>query len=312
MKPQLLLPKRYYLLILSFGILSICEAQIYPLITEGKIWSNLVDEYRADTIPLIATHFIKTLEVQITSYEENYRICELQRSDKEDMSDWYDYGTLIEDGQMVFYQKSNGYLELLYDFGAVKGDSFYVYDGPKIRFYTYPEKVFLRVDSVDTISIQGIARKRIMLEGHNAYGHSVEETWISGIGSLSGILFNGSFAVGYDGSYLRCLNQGDTLLYKYPYAEDCFYSNHVGMIGTYGISEKIEIFPNPTADLITIESDKADRIEILITSLNGQLILSREMEGTTHQLDLSSFEKGVYFITIRSQDFVTTRKIIKL
>jgi hypothetical protein len=36
------------------------------------------------------------------------------------------------------------------------------------------------------------------------------------------------------------------------------------------------------------------------------------MEGTTQQLDLSSFQSGVYFITIRSKDFVTTRKIIKL
>ena len=31
-----------------------------------------------------------------------------------------------------------------------------------------------------------------------------------------------------------------------------------------------------------------------------------------YQLDLSSFRKGVYFITIRSKDFVTTRKIVKL
>jgi hypothetical protein len=36
------------------------------------------------------------------------------------------------------------------------------------------------------------------------------------------------------------------------------------------------------------------------------------MEGKSHQIDLSSFQKGVYFITIRSKDFVTTRKVIKL
>ena len=49
-----------------------------------------------------------------------------------------------------------------------------------------------------------------------------------------------------------------------------------------------------------------------ITSLNGQLLLSQELKGPTHYLDLSSFQKGVYFITIRSKDFVTTRKIVKL
>jgi hypothetical protein len=36
------------------------------------------------------------------------------------------------------------------------------------------------------------------------------------------------------------------------------------------------------------------------------------MEGTSHQLDLSSLQKGVYLISIRSKDFVTTRKVIKL
>ena len=36
------------------------------------------------------------------------------------------------------------------------------------------------------------------------------------------------------------------------------------------------------------------------------------MDGTTHQLDLSSFRSGVYFLTIRSRGFVTTRKMIKL
>jgi hypothetical protein len=44
----------------------------------------------------------------------------------------------------------------------------------------------------------------------------------------------------------------------------------------------------------------------------GPILIRQEIEGTSHQLDLSSFQKGVYFITIRSKDFVTTRKIIKL
>jgi len=36
------------------------------------------------------------------------------------------------------------------------------------------------------------------------------------------------------------------------------------------------------------------------------------MDGPTLQLDLSSLQKGIYFITIRSKDFLTTRKIVKL
>ena len=72
------------------------------------------------------------------------------------------------------------------------------------------------------------------------------------------------------------------------------------------------IYPNPTNDLLTIETNKPGSYYIEITSLNGQLISSFEMEGPSHQVDLSPIPKGVYFITIRSEDFVTTEKIIKL
>jgi Leucine-rich repeat (LRR) protein len=75
---------------------------------------------------------------------------------------------------------------------------------------------------------------------------------------------------------------------------------------------KVSIFPNPTMKLLTVETSNSNQYHFEITSLNGQLLFSIEMEGTTHHLDLSTFESGVYFITIRSKDIVTTRKIVKL
>jgi hypothetical protein len=75
---------------------------------------------------------------------------------------------------------------------------------------------------------------------------------------------------------------------------------------------QIWIFPNPTNTILTIETGTSNLYNIEINSLNGQLLFNRDTEGPTHQLDLSSFQTGVYFITIRSKDFVTTRKIIKL
>ena len=76
--------------------------------------------------------------------------------------------------------------------------------------------------------------------------------------------------------------------------------------------EKLTIYPNPTNNLLTIESDQSDHYSIEITSLNGQLIYSTEMEGTSIQIDLSPLHKGIYFITVRSKEFVRTEKIIKL
>ncbi len=78
------------------------------------------------------------------------------------------------------------------------------------------------------------------------------------------------------------------------------------------INTGISIYPNPAHDLIIIETNKVGQYSIELNSINGQLIYSTKMEGPTHQIDLSSFQKGVYFITIRSRDFVKTEKIIKL
>lgn len=74
----------------------------------------------------------------------------------------------------------------------------------------------------------------------------------------------------------------------------------------------INIYPNPTHTSFIIQTVTSDLINLDIVSINGQLLFSQEMLGTTHQIDLTSFQKGVYYITIRSKDFVTTRKIIKL
>jgi hypothetical protein len=77
-------------------------------------------------------------------------------------------------------------------------------------------------------------------------------------------------------------------------------------------TEKFNIYPNPTSDLLTIETKSRGHNSIEITLMNGQLLYSDEIEGpTVHQIDLTSFQKGIYFVIIRSRDYVRTEKIIK-
>jgi lysophospholipase L1-like esterase len=74
----------------------------------------------------------------------------------------------------------------------------------------------------------------------------------------------------------------------------------------------VDIFANPVTDFLTFKTNNPERLFISFFSLNGQLILNRVLEGSFHKIDVSSFQKGVYFINIRTKDFVTTRKIVKL
>ncbi len=77
------------------------------------------------------------------------------------------------------------------------------------------------------------------------------------------------------------------------------------------LTDQVRIYPNPTSAELTIEAEVAGQCSIEITSPVGQLIISDKMEGTAHEIDISSFRKGIYFITIRSKDFVKTEKVIK-
>jgi len=73
----------------------------------------------------------------------------------------------------------------------------------------------------------------------------------------------------------------------------------------------IRIFPNPANNLLTIEKEKPDRYSFEITSLNGQKIQSGTYAGQSQQIDISSFQGGIYLITIQSQDHVITKKFTK-
>jgi predicted GH43/DUF377 family glycosyl hydrolase len=95
---------------------------------------------------------------------------------------------------------------------------------------------------------------------------------------------------------------------KIGYAESMETTGGTDMYHT----DRLIVYPYPTDGLINIKLVEPGEYVVNITSLNGQLVDSREIEESAHQFDLSSFRKGIYFITIRSNGFITTRKIIKL
>jgi hypothetical protein len=82
--------------------------------------------------------------------------------------------------------------------------------------------------------------------------------------------------------------------------------------GERSAEKGVSVYPNPANDLLTIQSARSQRMNIEIISLNGQYILSKVFEGTTHQLDISTLQKGVYFVTIITEEFVITKKVVKL
>jgi len=81
---------------------------------------------------------------------------------------------------------------------------------------------------------------------------------------------------------------------------------------TVASADQLSLFPNPTNNQITIQTMAPGDYFMEIFSMSGQSIYSRNFLGISTRIDLSSFQKGIYIITISSEDFVTTEKIIRL
>jgi len=78
------------------------------------------------------------------------------------------------------------------------------------------------------------------------------------------------------------------------------------------MQDELSIYPNPATDQLTIETGNIREFSVEIASINGQKLMSRSLSGYKNQIELSSLQKGVFFITVRSKDFVTTKKVLKL
>jgi hypothetical protein len=72
------------------------------------------------------------------------------------------------------------------------------------------------------------------------------------------------------------------------------------------------MFPNPTKGILIIEKAIPGQASIEIHSVTGQLILRKDMKSNSKKIDLSDFSRGIYFVTVRSVEFIRTERIIKL
>ena len=76
-------------------------------------------------------------------------------------------------------------------------------------------------------------------------------------------------------------------------------------------SSRMRCFPNPTDGIIEVSAPESGIYTIEIKSLTGQLIHSGILSGKSKKLDLSAYRDGVYFVTLRNEEYIETRKIIR-
>ena len=78
------------------------------------------------------------------------------------------------------------------------------------------------------------------------------------------------------------------------------------VVNNYAINTKI--YPNPTQDYITIESENVDQVEVL--DICGRELFATEVRGIL-TIDMKEYEAGVYFVRLHSNGSTSVQKVIK-
>jgi len=74
----------------------------------------------------------------------------------------------------------------------------------------------------------------------------------------------------------------------------------------------INVYPNPTTDIITIESSlNSKNATVYIYNIQGQLLLQQPVENYKMEIDISGFCKGVYLVRALGEDVNVVKKIMK-
>ena len=86
--------------------------------------------------------------------------------------------------------------------------------------------------------------------------------------------------------------------------------NDINITGINKINTEISIYPNPTNGLININFDK--NIEkIIVSNVSGKVVKEININSNNYIIDLSNQTKGVYIISIITDNSVITEQVIK-
>ena len=161
------------------------------------------------------------------------------------------------------------------------------------------------VSSIDSILVNNNYRKRFWLSvlGSNVSTDSAYVALIEGEGSTFGLMSTKLFPPFEAGGILNGFS--DTVHYNHAPA-------YCGI--TVGVQEllqaaTIQIYPNPTTNIITIESLQKSTIEIL--NIQGQTIQQQLIQQGKTDIDISGLAKGVYLLRLNSNNMTEATKFVK-
>lgn len=200
---------------------------------------------------------------------------------------------------------------VLYDFTLDVGDTIY-----------YSTNLFYQLDyykvvnSIDSVNVSGQFRKRWHLT--NSY-FNFPDTWIEGIGSVYryGLLYPNDPDIVMDGSnpYFGCFSH-DAITYIEE--SNCYgtcpctdWLVEISEIDKN--SEGVNLFPNPTGNIVTIETQEDYKMYsyVELYTYNAQLLKKIKIVSKKTEINLDELNKGIYFIKLIGYEKTIWKRIMK-
>lgn len=197
---------------------------------------------------------------------------------------------------------------MIYDFNLQPGDTFYL---NSVYWYSPGPGARIVVDSVDTISVQRVPRRRLFLRSgnHNRF------KWIEGIGG-DGYPFDPFLNSGGadHGQALLCYFENGLDIYHgegYPRVNNCDTAPPPISIEEAITPPEVRVWPNPANDKIKIALSGGQSLGwVEIYSSSGILERRVSVDADEFLVDISQLKQGLYFLSIRSEKGVVTKKLM--
>jgi hypothetical protein len=193
---------------------------------------------------------------------------------------------------------------LIYDFNVCIDDTFEICN----PLFDPDNNIKVYVSDSTSVNFAGEVRTKYTITSKDL---QISEVWISGIGSLSGIIRSGIAVSGITGTNpeLLCLHQSNNNIYLNPGYTNCDGSTGLNYIASYF---DLQVFPNPFPDKISIKSARPF-IQLKVYSIIGKEVYSEKaLYNKDRTVVLSNLSNGLYILQVQLSDHsIHSFKILK-
>lgn len=206
-------------------------------------------------------------------------------------------------GKAWFYDSYNNTEYLVMDLSLNLGDTFNLYNFSNVA------NPFL-VDSVFYVS----SKKHVRLNAWTSICGSEEKiTFIEGSGTTASFIYHRVLFGSWVYSYMLCQHKNGVKVAGNNLFMDTCYVYSVGIEEYNSDLIAVKVFPNPTFDELTIETinSSSKNLQFSLFNLLGEKIIFQELANKLSTIDVSSLQKGVFFVVVSDGNSNYIQKVIK-